>query len=112
MTLTTLKIDDIRFKPYWIEKCVENREHYIIVFCHERGRGICLKNYNGVCIPAQNLIMFLGNEENLDVEEWSEVITHEILHFILFDFGITSFEISECLVRLLERMNGWRRAIK
>ena len=61
------------------------------------------KKYNGVFIPSKNLIMLLGDNVSLDTRKWSKVVSHEVLHFILYYSGIKDEETSEQMVCSLEK---------
>ena len=93
---------NIQFLPYKIRKNEVDCEKYIIQISSEDIIYIP-KGYNGVFFPFKNIIMLLGYNNSLDTDKWSEIVNHEVLHFVLYYFlGIKEEETSEHIVCLLE----------
>lgn len=94
---------DIRVIPYQLGKYQVSYKTYILLNLNSETIEYVFRNYNGVIFPSKDLIMLLGNKGNLNIEKWSQVINHEILHFVLCYLGIENELVSEQLVRLLEK---------
>ncbi len=83
-------LDEINRK-YMLEfdcSCLEQKRYY-------------QKDYNGVTYPSRNIIMLLGGSTDINAKEWCSTITHEILHFIFYNFGIAYQWINERMVKSL-----------
>ena len=95
-------IEVLEFLPYKLRIHQVDCGDYILIELSSENIIHVPKKYNGVFIPSKNLIMLLGDNDSLDTEKWSKIVSHEILHLILYYLGIEEEEENEQIVCLLE----------
>ena len=100
--LEDLRIESLEFIPYQLREGELNNDEDVVFKFSFNDFTSAPKEYNGVAIPSENLIMLLGGKTNLNAEEWAKAICHEVMHCILHAFGITDRTINERMVSMLE----------